>query len=165
MRTVLLTSAASAATALVGGLGTDPESTWYRALAKPRWYPPDIAFPLVWTPLYGLIAYGTARAIDAERNPVARRRLWALVGADLTVNAGWCWAFFRAERPVSGVVVIAVLDGLNVALLSEAARRDRRAAAVLAPYVVWSLFATALNTDIWLRNRWAPAGQGGGSPR
>ena len=32
-------------------------------------------------------------------------------------------------------------------------RRDRKAAAALAPYVAWSLFATALNADIWRRNR------------
>jgi len=34
-RTLLVTSLASAATALVGGLGTDPLSRWYRSLAKP----------------------------------------------------------------------------------------------------------------------------------
>jgi tryptophan-rich sensory protein len=77
----------------------------------------------------------------------------ALTGADLAVNAGWCWAFFDRESPRAGLATIAVLNGLNLALLREAARRDRAAAAALTPYVVWTGFATALNASIWCRNR------------
>ena len=50
-------------------------------------------------------------------------------------------------------VQVRVLNGLNLVLLREAARRDRVAAAALAPYVVWTGFATALNASIWRRNR------------
>lgn len=153
MRTLVKTAAASAAAAIVGGLGTDPETRWYKSLAKPSWQPPPIAFPLVWTPLYGLIAYGTARMIDAEPDDEARRRLQLLVGADLAVNAGWCWAFFAGKSPRGGLVVIAALDGLNLALLNEARKRDSRAAAALTPYVAWSAFATVLNGRIWQLNR------------
>ena len=48
---------------------------------------------------------------------------------------------------------ILVLDALNLELWRQAVRRDGKAAAALAPYVAWSLFATALNADIWRRNR------------
>lgn len=153
MRTIVATAAASAATALLGGLGTDPDSPWFRSLAKPPWYPPPLAFPLVWTPLYGLIAYGTARCLDAEPDPARRRDLASLVAVDLLANAGWCWAFFKVRRPAAGVAAITVLDALNVALLLQARKRDGRAGVALAPYTAWSLFATALNVDIWLRNR------------
>jgi len=44
-------------------------------------------------------------------------------------------------------------DVLNAALLRETARHDKAAAAALAPYVVWTGFATALNAAIWRRNR------------
>ena len=152
-RTLLATSLGSLATAVVGTLGTDPGSSWYRSLAKPPRQPPPVAFPLVWTPLYGLIAWGTARMIDAEPDPAARRRLGALVAADLAVNAGWCWVFFKARAPGLGVATIAVLDALNLGLVDQARRRDAPAARALAPYAVWGLFATALNTDIWRRNR------------
>ncbi|MGZ4598225.1 MAG: TspO/MBR family protein [Oryzihumus sp.] len=152
-RTLLATSLASAATALIGSLGTDPESRWYRSLEKPPWQPPPVAFPLVWTPLYGLIAWGTARMIDAEPDPATRRRLAALVAADLAANAAWCWVFFKGRSPRQGLAAIAVLDGLNLALVDQARRRDARAAGALAPYAAWGLFATALNAAIWRRNR------------
>lgn len=152
MKPTLVTSLLTAAAATVGSLGTKPDSDWYRSIEKPSWQPPPVAFPLVWTPLYGLIGWGTGRAIEAAP-PEDRRRLWALVGADLVANAGWNWAFFASRSPARGLAVITVLDVLNVALLREVARHDRTAAAALAPYVGWTAFATALNADIWRRNR------------
>ena len=150
MRAPALTSAMTAAAAALGSLGTKPDSPWYRSLDKPSWQPPGVAFPLVWTPLYGLIAWGTGRAASV---PEGRGAMLALTGADLAANAGWCWAFFDRESPRAGLATIALLNGLNLVLLREAARRDRAAAAALTPYVVWTGFATALNASIWRRNR------------
>jgi tryptophan-rich sensory protein len=151
MRSYLVTGAMTAAAAAVGGAGTTPDSAWYRSLDKPSWQPPPAAFPLVWTPLYGLIAYGTGRLLESD--PEHRRQLLVLVGADLAANAGWCWAFFRGESTADGLRAIGVLNALNLGLLGAAARRDRRAAAALGPYVAWTGFATALNASIWRRNR------------
>lgn len=152
MRPLVLTSALTAAAAVIGSRGTTPDSDWYQRLDKPAWQPPPIAFPLVWTPLYGLIAWGTGRAID--KAPAGDRgRVQALTVADLVANAGWNWAFFARQSPASGMAVILTLDALNVALLREAARHDRTAAAALAPYVAWTGFATLLNFSLWRRNR------------
>ena len=154
MRARLLTSALTAAAAGLGSLGTRPDSAWYRSLDKPAWQPPGAAFPLVWTPLYGLIAWGTGRALArAEESPDGGGRMLALTTADLAMNAGWCWVFFVRRSPAAGLGVIAGLDVVNIALLREAARHDRTAAAALAPYVGWTAFATALNAAIWRRNR------------
>jgi tryptophan-rich sensory protein len=86
--------------------------------------------------------------LDAEPDPVTRKRLWALLSANLAVNSGWCWAFFSAESPPAGMVTILALDGLNLALINEARKRDTTAALLLSPYVAWSFFATALNAEI-----------------
>lgn len=152
MRPLAVTSVLTTAAAALGSLGTKPDSRWYRSLDRPSWEPPGVAFPLVWTPLYGSIAWATARAIEAAPEG-ERARLWALTGADLAANAGWCWTFFDRESTRGGLVAIAVLNGLNVALTREVAKHDRTAAAALAPYVGWTGFATALNASIWRRNR------------
>ncbi len=149
--TLALTSALTTAAAVLGSIGGQTDTRWYRTLHKPSWQPPPVAFPLVWTPLYAGIAYGTARLADAT--PQDRSRMLALTTANLTLNAGWNWAFFARQSPASGLAVILGLDALNLALLREARRRDRRAANVLTPYVVWTGFATVLNADLWWRNR------------
>ncbi|MCB0896894.1 MAG: tryptophan-rich sensory protein, partial [Nocardioidaceae bacterium] len=96
MRPRLVTAALTGAAALAGSLGTRPASDWYESLDKPDWQPPKAAFPLVWTPLYGLIAWGTGRALEkaVEQSPRDGRRVLALTTADLAANAGWCWVFF-----------------------------------------------------------------------
>lgn len=152
MRPLAITSALTALAAAVGSKGTDPQSDWYESLDQPAWQPPPIAFPMVWTPLYGVIAWSTGRAVEAAP-PEDRRRLWALIGTDLVANAGWNWAFFAAKNPPRGMAVILTLDVLNVALTREVAKHDKIAAAALTPYVVWTGFATALNAELWRRNR------------
>ena len=155
MRPRILTTVLTAAAAVVGSVGTRPQSDWYESLEKPPWQPPGAAFPLVWTPLYGLIAWGSGRALAAAQETSASdgQRVLALTATDLALNAGWCWAFFAKQSPAAGLVVILGLDALNVALVREAARHDRVAAAALAPYAAWTGFATALNASVWWRNR------------
>jgi benzodiazapine receptor len=151
VRRRLVAAGITAAAAGVSFLGTKPDSAWYRALDKPAWQPPAVAFPLVWTPLYALIGWGTGRAL--EEAGADDRRMLALTTADLALNAGWCWAFFVKQSPATGLGVIVALDVLNVALVREAAKHDPTAALALKPYVVWTGFATALNASIWSRNR------------
>ena len=146
------TTAMTVAAAVVGSKGVRTDTLWYQTLDKPAWQPPPVAFPLVWTPLYAMVAYGTGRLVE-HSPPPERLRIWALTVADLVANAGWNWAFFDRRSPAAGLAVIAVLDGLNLGLLRAARRRDRKAAAALAPYVAWCGFATALNLSLWRRNR------------
>ena len=148
-----VTGAMTVGAAVVGSLGTRPDSAWYRSLDKPSWQPPPVAFPLVWTPLYASIAWATGRAASASQPGPDRRRVLALTGADLVVNASWNWAFFAGRSPAGGLGVISVLNAANVLLLREAASRDRAAGAALTPYAAWCGFATALNLAIWRRNR------------
>jgi translocator protein len=48
--------------------------------------------------------------------------------------------------------VIVVLDLLVVATIVAFARRDRWAALLLVPYLLWILYATALNVAVWQLN-------------
>ena len=101
MRPTVVTTVLTAAAAVIGSRATTPDSAWYRSLDKPAWQPPPIAFPLVWTPLYGLIAFGTGRAIERAA-PADRSKVVALTGLNLTANAGWNWAFFARQSPATG---------------------------------------------------------------
>lgn len=140
-----------AAAAVVGGLGTRPRSPWFRALDKPPWNPPDAVFGPVWTVLYGLIAVGTARAMDratAEERRGIERALWLNLG----LNAGWCWLFFTAEKPRLALAEIVVLEASTLDLLRRLNAVDPTAHHLVAPYAAWNGFATALNASIAARN-------------
>ena len=142
----LTAAAAAGATALVGSVGTDVTSDWYRRLAKPPWQPPGPVFGAVWTALYALLACAAGRAWSrgAARGPFA---------LNLVLNAAWSWVFFRAHRPVLAVADSAALTVSTVDLARRTWPVDRVAGTALLPYAAWVAAATVLSADIARRNR------------
>ncbi|HEX5532549.1 MAG TPA: tryptophan-rich sensory protein [Actinomycetales bacterium] len=147
------TAAGVTAAAVLGSLGTDVRSTWYRDLRKPSWQPPGAVFGPVWTTLYALIALGGARALDAAPDEAERTRIARGLATNLTLNAGWNWLFFRARRPRLAFIELVLLLVSTFRLTRRAARVDAGAGRMLTPYLVWTSFAAALNADIARRNR------------
>ena len=149
---LLGTSAAVATTAGIGVLGTDVTSRWYQSLDKPSWQPPGAAFGPAWTTLYGLMAVASARTLDRVDGPEERRVFATAFGANLVLNAAWCWLFFTARRPKLALAEIVLLEASTLDLARRAAKVDAPAARMLAPYAGWVAFATALNAAIAARN-------------
>lgn len=155
-RTLAETTIATTAAAVVGALATDPDSAWYEGLDKPSWQPPSAAFPLVWTPLYGVIAGTSASVIRTLEDRGEHRRAAAYrrsLGVNLALNAGWSVLFWRGRR----LGVTTAEAALLAAGSTDLARRAREAGdghgAALAPYAVWCTFATVLSGAIARRNR------------
>jgi Tryptophan-rich sensory protein (mitochondrial benzodiazepine receptor homolog) len=72
----------------------------------------------------------------------------AVVGAQLAANAVWTPIFFGARRPALALADLAALLALLAAYTSQAAKSDRPAAGLFAPYIAWVLFAGVLNFEI-----------------
>jgi tryptophan-rich sensory protein len=149
-------AAAVAATAAAGSVGSrDVDSAWYAALDKPSFQPPGAVFPLAWTALYADLALVAAHALDrleaAGRHDEALAYRRALA-ANLVVNAGWSWVFFRWHRLGPAVGVAGLLALSSADLVRRTARVSPGAAVALAPYPAWCAFATTLSADIARRN-------------
>jgi tryptophan-rich sensory protein len=150
----------SLAVAAAGGTGSiaSPGSTsaWFARIRKPRYQPPSVAFPLVWTTLYTDIAATSAVTIDefrsTGRDDKARRYIAAL-SVNLILNAGWSWLFFRFHRLGASALGAAALTVSSADLARRAAGADPRAGIALLPYALWCGFATVLSTHIWRLNR------------
>lgn len=145
------TAGAAAAGASCAPAGERASARWYRGLDRPPWTPPDAAFAPAWTAMY---TASVASAWRVWRAAPSRFRTAALVAwvVQLVLNGLWSPLFFGARRPRAALVDVVALDAALVAYLWAAARVDRPAAALVAPYVGWSLFATALNAEIVRRN-------------
>ncbi|TKX51010.1 tryptophan-rich sensory protein [Halorubrum sp. ASP121] len=158
-RDALLIAAAAVAVNLIGALGvpfTATQSAWFTSLELPAFYPPGWAFGVVWPVLYALCGAAAALVYLAGRDgaaPAGRvRAALALFGVQLAVNVAWSPTFWGLERPDLGLAVLAVLLPLVAATIRLFDRVDRRAAALLVPYLAWVCFATALNYAIWALN-------------
>jgi benzodiazapine receptor len=124
---------------------------WFRVLRKSPVQPPDRLFGPVWTALYAAIAYSAWRVWRAPASP-ERTRALALGSAQLALNAAWTPLFFGAHRPRAALVDLIALDAAATAYAAAAAKVDRTAAALVAPYLAWLGFATHLNASIVARN-------------
>jgi benzodiazapine receptor len=140
--------AASYAVSAIGTLSTIASiPTWYAALNKPSFNPPNWIFGPVWTILYTLMAIA---AWLVWRTPNSSRRTGALwvYGVQLVLNFLWTPVFFRyhALGLALGIIVLLWLAILVTAIRFWPLRRA--AGWMMVPYLAWVGFATALNLAI-----------------
>ncbi|MGQ0581664.1 MAG: TspO/MBR family protein [Reyranella sp.] len=139
----------------IGALGAAVTATsvktWYAALAKPSFNPPNAVFGPVWTVLYVLMAIAAWRVWRTADRDTARGPL-TLFALQLAINLGWSVTFFGLERIGPAVAVVVVLELAVVATALAFRPIDRIAAWLLVPYVAWVGFATILNIAIWRLN-------------
>ncbi|WP_421120701.1 TspO/MBR family protein [Aquihabitans daechungensis] len=138
---------------LAAGLGSlatssSTDSQWFLALDKPAWYPPSSAFGIVWTVLYVMIA---ASGFLAWRSGADRGAIGWWWG-QMVLNLAWSVVFFGLRSPGWAMVVIVAMVVAIAGTIRAFAPVDRRAAALLLPYLAWVLFASTLNAAIVVLN-------------
>jgi benzodiazapine receptor len=152
----LLALAASAlATTTVAGVGSAASiraKEDYATLRQPSWAPPGWVFGPVWTVLYTMMTLAAWLVWRAEPREAGRPALRAYA-AQLGLNALWSPLFFGLGKRGAALVDSGLLWGAIVATIRLFARRSPVAAALLAPYLAWATFATALNWSAWRRNK------------
>lgn len=142
------------AASVLGGAVTVPQiAGWYAGLAKPAFNPPNWIFAPVWTALYALMALAAFRILRIPVGVPGRRRALLVYHLQLLLNIGWSFAFFGANSPLAGLIVILPLLVLILATIAAFRLLDRLAANLLWPYLAWVSFATLLNASIWWLNR------------
>jgi tryptophan-rich sensory protein len=142
--------------AAASGLGSTATSshipTWYAALNKPWFNPPNWAFPLAWTALFLLMAVGLWRILRQVDGGQARNHAILAFLVQILFNVGWSFTFFAARSPFAGMFVAAGLTLAVLAMILAFRRIDPLAAALQLPYLAWVSFATVLNVAIWRIN-------------
>ncbi|MDH4323405.1 MAG: tryptophan-rich sensory protein [Betaproteobacteria bacterium] len=139
-----------AVSALGGWITSTSVGTWYAALAKPAFNPPDWIFAPVWSALYLMLAIAGWRAW--RRGGGAARRALTVYAVQLVLNLSWSFVFFGARLIGPALIVIAALLAAIVVNAALFWRLDRLAGALLVPYAAWVSFAAVLNAALWRLN-------------
>jgi translocator protein len=149
---LFVAGAACFGAAAIGSLLTEPNLPWYETLAKPWFTPPNTAFPLAWTLLYGAMAVSAWLVWRAPGSASGRQLALTWFGIQLILNVLWSFAFFWLHSPAFGLAVIMVLLLAIAGTIVVFDRSSRVATLLLMPYLLWVAFATALNVSIWILN-------------
>jgi tryptophan-rich sensory protein len=143
----------SLAAGAIGSLATIPNiPSWYAALDKPWFSPPNWVFEPVWTTLYILMGISLYFVWTAPGSKDSKRTAYVLFGIQLGLNALWSIVFFGLHAPLAAVVVIALM---LVAILLTAKvfwQHSPTASWLLVPYFAWVSFATCLNLAVAVLN-------------
>ena len=107
---LLISIVACQCAGLIGSVFTTPAiPTWYAALEKPAFTPPNWLFAPAWVTLYLLM--GISASLVWRRGLEDTRIRTALITflVQLVLNALWSVVFFGLESPLYGVIVIVIL--------------------------------------------------------
>ena len=155
LRNALLLLAFIAVCELAGAVGsvfTLPSiATWYAALNKPPFTPPNWLFGPVWVTLYLLMGVSLYLVYRGRKGRKAGLAIGAF-SAQLALNVAWSIVFFGLHSILYGFVAIALL-WLAIAVTIAASYRVSRASAyALLPYIAWVTVAAALNLSVLMLN-------------
>jgi translocator protein len=141
---------------IAGAIGTvatlSQIPTWYAALAKPVWAPPNWLFGPVWTTLYVLI--GIALFL-VWREGTDRRDVRIALGifaVQLILNILWSVIFFGYHSLLGGFIVIIILWIAILANIIAFYFISKPAGLLLIPYIVWVSIASYLNYAVYVLN-------------
>ncbi len=139
----------------VGGLSaliTKDSMVLFGALQKPPLSPPAWLFPAAWTLLYILMGLASYYVYTSDAPKSRRRTALSYYALSLIFNFGWPILFFNAERYLAAFVWLCIMWILILAALMQFRALDKKAGALMLPYLLWVTFAGYLNYGIYLLN-------------
>jgi translocator protein len=137
----------------IGTLATTSElTTWYAALTKPSWTPPNWAFGPIWTTLYILmgIALFLVWREGLDRKDVKFAIL--IFAVQLFLNILWSLVFFGMHSIFGGLILILILWIAIFANIIAFYVISKPAGLLLIPYLIWVSIASYLNYTVYLLN-------------
>ncbi len=126
--------------------------TWYAALEKPFFAPPNWIFGPTWTLLYALMGISAYLIYQKGWKKPQVSLALRLFGLQFLANFIWTPVFFGLKAPMPGLAVILILWMLIVLTIHRFFFISKVAAVLLLPYLAWVSFATLLNAGIAFLN-------------
>lgn len=118
----------------------------------PAFMPPSWLFPVVWTVLYIMIGIASYRIYTYSPDSSEKRTTLKLHLLQLFFNFLWPVTFFGLQNLPFSVCVILILLGLIIATWYKMKRMDNISGWLFVPYILWVVFASALNIAFWFMN-------------
>ena len=123
-------------------------SSWYYALRKPAWQPPDWLFGPAWSVILALASLSAFLGWHNAEGSESRNLIAALFVANGVLNILWSPLFFKLRRPDWALIEVPFLWLSILVPIIVLAPISTIASLLLAPYLAWVSFAAVLNLTI-----------------
>jgi tryptophan-rich sensory protein len=125
----------------------------YENLNKPFWAPPQIIFPIAWTILYILMGIASYMVYVKNYENIDVSSATFIYLMQLLLNFLWSIIFFGFR--LYGLAFLELLILIIFVILTIKRFYDKagkKAALLMLPYLIWLIYAAALNFFIWMLN-------------
>ncbi len=126
-------------------------NTWYPALHKPFFNPPNTIFGPVWTSLYMLMGISFYLILKQPKSN-ARNNAIGIFTIQLVLNFFWSIIFFNLHFIALALIDIILMWAAIIAMIVLFHCVNRLASLLQLPYIAWVSFATLLNAAILYLN-------------
>lgn len=149
---LLLSFIITLGTAYIASSATRNASEIYKGLEKPFFAPPAWVFPIVWTVLYILMAYALYRVWVLKKSGICTKKAVIYYFIQLALNFLWPILYFGLRLRGIAFVELILLVIFIVLTTIEFFKKDKLAGKLFIPYLIWSIYALALNFATWYLN-------------
>lgn len=126
--------------------------TWFAAIKKPFFMPPNWVFGPAWLILYTLMGISAYMVYEKGIKKKNVRSALTIFGAQLVLNSLWSILFFGLQSPFLAFIEIIPLWLMILFTIVKFYKINRTAAYLLIPYILWGSFAVVLTYYIWILN-------------
>jgi tryptophan-rich sensory protein len=137
---------------VIASLFSSNAKTIFAQLSKPSFAPPSSLFMPVWTILYILMGIAFYRVWAKGINERGVKRALYYFILQLIFNVMWSVFFFSLGLHAAAFVDIIILFIYILITTVKFLRIDKAAGFLMLPYLLWVIFAGALNLAIALLN-------------
>lgn len=120
----------------------------YNEIVMPKFTPPKILFPIVWSILY--ILMGISRyIIDSKEH---NHRAITIYRFQLLINLIWLFLFFNFKWYLFSFIWIILLITLVTIMIIKFLKLSKTSGLLQIPYLLWLIFASFLNFTVYILN-------------
>lgn len=123
----------------------------YKNILLPKFAPPSLVFPIVWTILYFLM--GISAYMVYESDSKIKSQALKVYALQLCLNFLWPLIFFNGQMFLASFIILLLLWLTVLWMIILFYKVKPLAAYLQIPYILWLTFAAYLNLAIYLLNR------------
>lgn len=134
----------------LGNLFGNSATNFYN-IVKPSFTPPSIVFPIVWFILFTLMGISSYIIWSSESKD--KKNALIIYGIQLFFNSLWTFFFFNLGLYLFSFIWILIILILVIIMFYKFYKINKTAALLQIPYVLWLIFASIINFNVYLLNK------------
>lgn len=124
----------------------------FQNMNQPPLSPPAWLFPVAWTVLYIFMGIASYLVFSSQSSIDDKKNALIFYGAQLFFNFLWSPIFFVTKQYLFAFVWLFVMWVLIIITTLKFLKSEKRAGALMIPYLLWVTFAGYLNFGVFLLN-------------